>query len=77
MAERAFTDREGLSNRPWYKHLVSNPLNYGLLLELVLFRFTPKKGFSREKPPTLRLFWTPFNYKTSKQNKEWLKEAGS
>lgn len=23
MAERAFTDKEGLSGRPWYKHLVS------------------------------------------------------
>ena len=23
MAERAFTDREGLSERQWYKHLVS------------------------------------------------------
>lgn len=22
MAERAFTDRDGLSSRPWYKHLV-------------------------------------------------------
>lgn len=22
MAERAFTDRDGLSRRPWYKHLV-------------------------------------------------------
>jgi hypothetical protein len=24
MTERAFTDREGLSGRPWYKHLVSS-----------------------------------------------------
>lgn len=25
MAERAFTDRDGLSGRPWYKHLVGFP----------------------------------------------------
>ncbi|KAL6984725.1 Lysosome-associated membrane glycoprotein 1 [Sarracenia purpurea var. burkii] len=25
MAERAFTDRDGLSNRPWYKHLIYAP----------------------------------------------------
>lgn len=25
MAERAFTDRDGLSGRPWYKHLVCFP----------------------------------------------------
>jgi N-acetylated-alpha-linked acidic dipeptidase len=25
MTERAFTDREGLSGRPWYKHLIYAP----------------------------------------------------
>lgn len=28
MAERAFTDREGLPGRWWYKHLVSFTLKY-------------------------------------------------
>jgi N-acetylated-alpha-linked acidic dipeptidase len=25
MTERAFTEREGLSGRPWYKHLIYGP----------------------------------------------------
>lgn len=28
MAERALTDRDGLSERPWYKHLIYGPSTY-------------------------------------------------
>lgn len=37
MTERAFTDREGLSGRPWYKHLVSFLCQYCLLMNCCSF----------------------------------------
>lgn len=37
MAERAFTDRDGLSGRPWYKHLVGFPFKQ-LVNSYVIFR---------------------------------------
>ncbi|KAJ0031469.1 hypothetical protein Pint_13290 [Pistacia integerrima] len=40
MAERAFTDRDGLSGRPWYKHLVQlhrNGLTFPLYFTLQIY----------------------------------------
>ena len=40
MAERAFTDRDGLLRRPWYKHLVSFPyLHSPKQVNLIVLRF--------------------------------------
>ena len=41
MTERAFTEREGLSGRPWYKHMVSygfREVRYWFIIYLCAYR---------------------------------------
>ena len=53
MAERAFADRDGLFERPWYKHLVSlfhvclrNGMNDKASLEMMKCTIEEAKGWS-------------------------------